>query len=93
MTVFILSCGIVLGLTITLIIVGFLDQKDIMEKIIICCENCNRQVFGFWKYGINKVCSKNCFRKMINTGKIAKLFPERGYPELGISAPINGKKI
>lgn len=58
-----------------------------MKKEKILCENseCRREVFGFWKYGLNKVCSLKCLRKLIFVGKIPKLFPERGYPELGIS--------
>lgn len=51
------------------------------------CENCGRKVFGFWKYGTNHVCSMNCFRTLIRTGKISRIYPERAYPELGISEP------
>jgi hypothetical protein len=51
------------------------------------CENCGREVFGFWKYGLSHACSMGCFRNLIRTGKISRIHPERAYLELGISEP------
>ena len=62
------------------------------DKIFCQNDECGREVFGFWKYGINKVCSLRCLRKLIFIGKISKLLPNQGYPELDIS-PSNKHKI
>lgn len=48
------------------------------------CPNCGRPIYGFWKYGVSMACSMKCFREQVDDGRIAKLHPERAYPELGI---------
>lgn len=61
------------------------------NKDVTQCQNCGNSVHGFWKYGENKVCSLKCLRARITNGSIPKLFVERAYSELGISAPAKGK--
>lgn len=61
-------------------------RRDIQIKT---CMECNRGVYGFWKYGQNPVCSKNCLRRAIATSKIPRLDPTKADRELGIAAPSN----
>jgi hypothetical protein len=61
-----------------------------MERMF--CENCGREVFGFWKYGKNHTCSMKCFRKMIKDGRISQIPPYVAFPELNISAPRKDQK-
>jgi hypothetical protein len=51
------------------------------------CENCGREVFGFWKRSTNKACSKKCLRSLIFSGKVTKIPPYAEFPELGILPP------
>jgi hypothetical protein len=60
--------------------------------VLMICENCGRKIFGFWKYGHSHICSMACLRRLIFEGKLTKIYPERGYPELGISEPKHKEK-
>jgi hypothetical protein len=62
-----------------------------MIKDKLFCINCGKEVFGFWKYGLNHVCSLYCLRLSIADGKISKIPPYSAFRELGILAPTNRK--
>jgi len=57
------------------------------------CDNCGREVFGFWKRSTNKACSKACLRRLIAEGKISRILPYTEVPELGIGAPRKGSTL
>lgn len=63
-----------------------------MNKATFTCQCCGRPVFGFWKYGEYKVCSKSCLRELIAIGEIPRLEKDRDYPELGILYPKKGEQ-
>lgn len=56
------------------------------EKIM--CQNCGREVFGFWIYGRSHACSMKCFRKLIADGVITRIPPYAEFTELGIKPPL-----
>jgi hypothetical protein len=56
-----------------------------MDKIY--CPNCEREVFGFWKYPPNHACSLKCFRQLVADGLISTIPPYTAFPELDILPP------